>query len=190
MSAVDAKNIIINVGVVDGASPAFHRIGNSAMTMGAKTNAGMGKAQSGMAAFGQTAGKVATIGAAVIAAGLLFSAKAAIDFESSFAGVRKTVDTSEAGFRKLADGVRAMAREIPIGVNELNRIMELGGQLGVGPANLLEFTDTIANSTMVAPSSSLPRRCHRLRNGAARLCAVPSARHQSFNYWRRLPWLN
>ena len=70
MSAVDAKNIIINVGVVDGASPAFHRIGNSAMTMGAKTNAGMGKAQSGMAAFGQTAGKVAIVGAAVIAVGV------------------------------------------------------------------------------------------------------------------------
>jgi len=37
-----------------------------------------------------------------------------------------------------------MATEIPIGVNELNRITELGGQLGVDAPNLLEFTETIA----------------------------------------------
>lgn len=87
------------------------------------------------------AGKFVTLG---VAAGLALSAKAAIDFESSFTGIRKTVDTSEAGFQKLADGIRAMSREIPISVNELNKIGELGGQLGVPAEDLEEFIQVIA----------------------------------------------
>src|SRR5688500_13287204 len=49
-------------------------------------------------------------------------AKAAIDFESSFAGVRKTVNASEAEFAQLAQGMRDLAKTIPVNVNELNRL--------------------------------------------------------------------
>jgi TP901 family phage tail tape measure protein len=71
--------------------------------------------------------------------------KAAIDFESSFAGIRKTMDLTEREFGRLAQANRDLAKEIPVTVNELNRIGELGGQLGIrGVDNVLAFERTIA----------------------------------------------
>jgi TP901 family phage tail tape measure protein len=79
---------------------------------------------------------------------LLGIAKAGIDFESSFAGVRKTVDLSEEGFAKLSQNLRNIAKEAPVSVNELNGIAELAGQLGIsGVDNLTKFTDTITKFT-------------------------------------------
>ncbi|HVL67205.1 MAG TPA: phage tail tape measure protein [Vicinamibacterales bacterium] len=72
------------------------------------------------------------------------SLKAAIDFESSFAGVRKTVDATEGEFAKLAQGFRDLAKTIPVNVNELNKIGEAAGQLGIKKENILGFTETIA----------------------------------------------
>jgi len=144
MPAVDAKAINIYMSVTGPFSAQMAQKGADVQRFGNQANAGMAKAQSGAARFGATASKIATGGAVAIAVGLALSAKAAITFESSFAGVRKTIDTTEAGFEKLALGIRKMATEIPIGVNELNRIAELGGQLGVEAPDLLEFTETIA----------------------------------------------
>lgn len=79
---------------------------------------------------------VAGFGAAAI--------KFASDFESSFAGVRKTVDATEAQFQALAQGFRDMAKEIPISVEELNSIGEAAGQLGIETENILGFTRTMA----------------------------------------------
>lgn len=70
--------------------------------------------------------------------------KLASDFESSFAGVRKTVDATEEQFAELADGFRKMSTEIPISVNELNRIGEAAGQLGIKTENIVTFTKTMA----------------------------------------------
>lgn len=80
-------------------------------------------------------------GVSAIAVG---SAKMAIDFESSFAGVRKTVDATEAEYAELAQTFRDMAKEIPVNVNELNRIAEAAGQLGVGKEDIADFTRTVA----------------------------------------------
>ena len=73
------------------------------------------------------------------------SIKAASDFESSFAGVRKTVDATEEEFAALSQGFRDMAKEIPVSVNELNRIGEAAGQLGIETKNILSFTRTMAD---------------------------------------------
>jgi TP901 family phage tail tape measure protein len=83
-------------------------------------------------------------GAAVIG-GLGLAAGAAMKFESSFAGVRKTVDGSEQDFRNLAEGMREMSLVKPVDVNDLNRIGELGGQLGIAKDNLVDFTGVIAD---------------------------------------------
>lgn len=71
--------------------------------------------------------------------------KMAVDFESSFAGIRKTMDLTEAEFQRLAKANRDLAKEIPVAVGELNRIGELAGQLGIqGVNNVLKFEKTIA----------------------------------------------
>jgi TP901 family phage tail tape measure protein len=80
-----------------------------------------------------------------LAFGLKRAADAAIEFESSFAGVRKTVDGSEAELQAISDGIREMATEIPVGVNELNRIAESAGQLGIAKEGILAFTRTVAD---------------------------------------------
>ncbi len=80
----------------------------------------------------------------IAAAGLVVT-KLAADFESSFAGVRKTVDATEAEFEKLSKGFRDMAKEIPVNVNELNRVGEAAGQLGIRTENILDFTRTMAD---------------------------------------------
>jgi len=86
------------------------------------------------------------------AAAFIAAAAAAAQFESSFAGVIKTTDglitpmgELTALGEELAQGFRNLALEIPVSVNELNRIGELGGQLGIGAEALVSFTETIAN---------------------------------------------
>jgi TP901 family phage tail tape measure protein len=72
------------------------------------------------------------------------ASKAAIEFESSFAGVKKTVNATTAEFAVMAQGMRNMAKEMPVSVNELNRIGEAAGQLGISKDNILEFTKVMA----------------------------------------------
>lgn len=71
------------------------------------------------------------------------SAKAAIDFESAFAGVRKTVDASEADFGKLERGIRDMSKEIPASAVAIAGVAEAAGQLGIEVPNIMAFTRTM-----------------------------------------------
>lgn len=85
-----------------------------------------------MAAFG---------GAATAALGA--SMKAASDWESAFAGVRKTVDTSAEGYERLSAGLREMARELPASHAQIASVAEAAGQLGISEENILSFTRTM-----------------------------------------------
>lgn len=73
------------------------------------------------------------------------SLKAAVDFESSFTGVRKTVNATNEEFAKLSGELREMAKTIPVNVNQLNQIAEMAGQLGIETQNIAGFTRTIAD---------------------------------------------
>lgn len=107
-------------------------------------NASLAAAQKHSSAFTSVG-----IAGVAIAGGLGFAMKAAADaaisFESTFAGVRKTVDATEAEFEVMAQGIRDMAKEIPVGVEELNRIAESAGQLGIAKEGILEFTHVVAD---------------------------------------------
>lgn len=52
------------------------------------------------------------------------STKAAIDFESAFAGVRKTVDATEEQFAELEKGIRQMSTELPASAEEIAAVAE------------------------------------------------------------------
>jgi TP901 family phage tail tape measure protein len=73
-----------------------------------------------------------------------FAIKAAVDFESSFAGIKKTTNATEAEFAALAQGMRDLAKSMPVNVNELNKIGEAAGQLGIPKETLLDFTRVMA----------------------------------------------
>ncbi len=128
--------------------------------------------------FEKGARGMAPFSAAIAVVGL-GAAKAAIDFESSFAGVNKTVDnvTDKGGkltaFGKdLQDSFRAMAKEIPASVNEINRVAEAGGQLGVLPGNIKAFTRTMidmgeaTNMSSTAAAEGLAQIANVMRNEA------------------------
>lgn len=70
--------------------------------------------------------------------------KSFIDFEDSFAGVRKTVDASEPEFAAMAKQFRELAKTIPINVNELNRLGEAAGALGIPKAQIVDFARVMA----------------------------------------------
>ncbi len=70
--------------------------------------------------------------------------KAAVDFESSFAGVRKTVDASESEFKTISDSFRGLAKEIPVSVNEINRLGEAAGALGIPKEEIVDFAKVMA----------------------------------------------
>lgn len=94
----------------------------------------------GMSDFGKSYSMYVT---APIVAGGTAVFKAAMDYETAFAGVRKTVDATEAEFAKLSDGIRAMTREIPASATEIAGVAEAAGQLGIANEHILSFTRTM-----------------------------------------------
>lgn len=77
--------------------------------------------------------------------GMYLAGKAAIDFESDFAGVVKTVNGSPEQLNKIRQGFLDLSTQIPVSANELARIGEVAGQLGIKAENIVDFTKTIAD---------------------------------------------
>lgn len=88
--------------------------------------------------------KTMKYGALGVGVGLALSVKAAADFESHFAEVRKTVSTNARGFAVLEKGIRRMARTIPVSANQLSDLAGQAGALGIRSRDLLRFTRTAA----------------------------------------------
>lgn len=89
--------------------------------------------------LGATAGKVGL----VAAAGLGMAVKAAIDWESAWAGVEKTVDGTAAQMAQLEAGLRGLAQELPASHREIAAVAEAAGQLGVAREDIVSFTRTM-----------------------------------------------
>lgn len=75
-----------------------------------------------------------------IVAGAGLAVKAAIDYESAFAGVRKTVNATEEELAALSRGIRDMSKEIPTAATDIARVAEAAGQLGIKTDSILGFT--------------------------------------------------
>lgn len=99
--------------------------------------------------IGKTATKVGKDLSLKLTAPLLliggFAAKTAIEFETAFTGVRKTVDATEKQFAALEKGLKRMALEIPLSTEELFGLGEAAGQLGIKQKDILGFTKVMAD---------------------------------------------
>lgn len=72
------------------------------------------------------------------------SAKAAIDWESAFTGVMKTVDeTANTTYDDLKKSINEIAKTTASSQNEIAATMEIAGQLGVSADDITEFTKTM-----------------------------------------------
>ncbi|WP_066298830.1 phage tail tape measure protein [Arthrobacter luteolus] len=79
----------------------------------------------------------------VTIAGLGAVSKAAMDWESAWAGVTKTVDGTPEQMAELEAGLRGLARELPATHAEIAGVAEAAGQLGVKREDVLGFTRTM-----------------------------------------------
>lgn len=91
-------------------------------------------ATAALAAVGAT---VAGMGATVLAVGA--------DFESAFAGVKKTVNATDQELEQFRQGILEMSKTIPLAATEIAGVAEAAGQLGIQNENLLAFTRTMAD---------------------------------------------
>ena len=91
-------------------------------------------------AAAKTAMELAAAAAAVASAMVLLSATAGIEFESAFAGVRKTTDATEEEFAELRAGILELAESMPATAAEISAVAEAAGQLGIKKEDLLDFT--------------------------------------------------
>ncbi|MBU5214558.1 phage tail tape measure protein [Heyndrickxia oleronia] len=104
------------------------------------------------------------------------SAKAAIDFESAFAGVRKTVDATEKEFAEFEKGIRNMAKEIPAAATEIAAVAESAGQLGIKKEALLGFTRTMVDLGVATNMTS-----EQAANDLARLANITNMPQENFD---------
>ena len=85
--------------------------------------------------------QIAAAGAVV---GGIAVSKMAMDYETAFTGVKKTIDGTPEQMNKVNTEIRQMSKEIPVSAKELANIAQIGGQLGVGANDITKFTETMA----------------------------------------------
>jgi TP901 family phage tail tape measure protein len=71
--------------------------------------------------------------------------KVAMDWESAFAGVRKTVEATEPQLAKLEAGLRDLATQLPATHEEIAGVAEAAGQLGIALPRIETFTKTMVD---------------------------------------------
>lgn len=121
----------------------LNRFGDSAIANGAKLTA----IGDGASKIGGTLTKSVTIPLVALGAAAV---KASVDYESAFAGVKKTVDEQVdsngkviISYDDLSNGIRAMAKELPASASEIAAVAEQAGQLGIKTQDVLSFSRTM-----------------------------------------------
>lgn len=102
--------------------------------------------------------------------------KAAVDFESAFAGVRKTVDATESEFQFFSDEIRNMSKEIPAAATEIAKVAEAAGQLGIKNDAIIGFTRTMTDMGVATNMSA-----DEAATALARFANITKMSQQDFN---------
>ena len=128
------------------ASKATEQVGKGAEQAAKQADTAMGRlvqsAQNNREAWTSAGTTLTAFGAASLGA-LGLATKAAMDWESSWAGVQKTVDGTAPQMEALESGLRGLARELPASHAEIAAVAEAAGQLGIETPNVLGFTRTM-----------------------------------------------
>lgn len=130
------------------ATRASEQLGKGAEDSAKRADTAMGRmvqsAQNNRQAWDQGGRVLTAFGAATVGA-LGLATKAAMDWESSWAGVQKTVDGTAPQMEALESGLRGLARELPSSHAEIAAVAEAAGQLGIETPNILGFTRTMVD---------------------------------------------
>ena len=129
----------------EGLTGSLNAFGDNAIANGKKLTAiGDGASKVGGALTKSVTIPLVAVGAAAV--------KASIDYESAFAGVKKTVDEQVdangkviISYDDLSNGIRAMAKEMPGSASEIAAVAEVAGQLGIKTKDVLSFSKTMVD---------------------------------------------
>lgn len=95
----------------------------------------------GMKAVGKNLTQYVTL---PLVAAFAASAKSAIDWETDFTGVMKTVDeTATTSYENIADGIKKMSTRTASTKGDITKVAEVAGQLGISADDLVAFTETM-----------------------------------------------
>lgn len=105
------------------------------------------KAGENISNFGEKASKIGStltksVTLPIVAMGTA-AIKAQVDWESAFAGVKKTVDGTTEQIAELEQGIKDMSKELPSSAEDIAAVAEAAGQLGIQTDNILGFTKVI-----------------------------------------------
>lgn len=93
----------------------------------------------------QTFGTAMTTAGAGLLALTVGATKAAIDWETAWAGVQKTNDGTAEQMQRLEEDLRNLAKTLPASHAEIAAVAEAAGQLGVSVDDVADFTLTMIN---------------------------------------------
>ena len=128
--------LTMDVAQAIGASQAY---GKSVVSASATAEAATRRQSAAMDTLSSKAGKVGL----AAAAGVALMAKAAIDWESQWAGVSKTVSGTSDELNALEGDLRGLARSMPATHQEIAATAEAAGQLGVATDDVTDFTEVM-----------------------------------------------
>ena len=83
------------------------------------------------------------MGTIALGATIAAPVKAAIDFESTMADVKKVVDfDTPDGFKKMGQDIINMSKVLPMTANDIGKIVAAGGQSGIAAKDLMTFAES------------------------------------------------
>lgn len=151
----DASGYIRSMRDAERATQGLGRAADEAGQKAAQTTQSTGKAAGGFSRMSQAvrdnSADLQTAGATLVGVGAGLSAmtvgvgKAAMDWESAWAGVQKTNDGTSEQMQALEGDLRELATTLPATHGEIAAVAEAAGQLGVGVDDVSEFTETMIN---------------------------------------------
>src|SRR5690606_8596756 len=125
------------------AADAAKKTADATEKAGQTAESGIGKlaqtAQTHEKAWGQVSNGMVVSGTAIVGA-LALTGKAAMDWQSQWTGVTKTVDGTPAQLAEVEGGLRNLAKTLPSTHAEIAGVAEAAGQLGVARDDITGFT--------------------------------------------------
>ena len=140
--------------LVDHFSPIADKIKRASTSISngiSKANKSLDKMKEKLKSVKQSAEKLRSVSIKTfiaMAALLVLLAKSAIDYETSWVGITKTVDGTKSQMKALENQLKAVNKEIPISRKELYQVAENAGQLGIARKDVASFTSTISKLSL------------------------------------------
>lgn len=131
---------------IDKVSSVVDKMSNKVSGFAQKGGAQMAAFEKKWSRIGSKAKNVAVATAAagaLIAAPLALAANDAIKFEDRQADVAKTTGLADAALAKFGSELLTLSTKTRTPIENLQKIAEIGGQLGINPNQLLPFTDAV-----------------------------------------------